>query len=444
MFKKRKKYITKEWNIRIMNYQNIYQQYMYSYPHKTAYRQIDEIALEQYKPLLFNQKNSLYFHIPFCESKCGYCNLFSVTGHSEDFFSRYLDACQRQVEQYAMQDISFADLIIGGGTPLLLSEKQLERLFMMANKGFKIEPDGAVVIETAPNQTTWDKLYVLKENNVSRVSIGVQSFCEDELSNLCRHHSVKQAREAIKLLKKAEFSCLNIDLIYGIKGQTLGSLRRSLDEAVSYEPDEIFIYPLYIKPGTILDIKQEAASEKRYEFYCFIRDYLLEKGFYQTSMRRFVAKKSKETVEKNATDCGFENTISIGCGGRSYIGNLHFCTRYGVSQQACQNILKDYISCEDYTKISYGYLLSDEEIRRRYVIKNILTSRGIFVSEYMKKFNSNIFEDYDILQSFIDDKHLLKNGDRLYLSEEGLALSDAIGPLLISEEVSSRMKEWKE
>lgn len=427
-----------------MNYKNIYQQYMYSYPHKTSYRQIDDISLEQYKPLLHNQKNSLYFHVPFCESKCGYCNLFSVIGHSEDFFSCYLDACQRQVEQYAMQDITFSDLVIGGGTPLLLSDKQLERLFLMAANGFKLEPDRTVVIETAPNQTTWDKLCVLKENNVSRVSIGVQSFCEEELSQLCRHHTVKQAREALKLLKKADFPCLNIDLIYGIKGQTIESLRRSLDEAVSYEPDEVFIYPLYIKPGTILDIKQEAASEKRYEFYCFIRDYLQENGYCQTSMRRFVATKSKEGKEIPASDCGFENTISIGCGGRSYIGNLHFCTKYAVSQVNCQKILNDYINCQDYTKISYGYILSEEEIRRRYVIKNLLTVRGILISEYIEKFNSDIFEDYDILRNFMENKYLLQNDNRLHLSKEGLALSDAIGPKMISDEVRSRMNDWKE
>lgn len=427
-----------------MNYKNIYQQYMYSYPHKTAYRQIKEISLEQYKPLLLNQKNSLYFHIPFCESKCGYCNLFSVTGHSESFFSEYLDACQRQVEQYGMQEINFADLVIGGGTPLLLTEKQLERLFVMASKGFNLDSKGAVIIETAPNQTTWDKICILKDNKVSRVSIGVQSFCEDELSSLCRHHSVKQAREAIKLLKQAKFPCLNIDLIYGIKGQNLDSLRKSIDEAVSYEPDEIFIYPLYVKPSTILDIKNETASDDRYVFYCFIRDYLLEKGFCQTSMRRFTAQRSREVAEKNTTDCGFENTVSIGCGGRSYIGNLHFCTPYGVKQETCQRILKDYINCEDYTKISYGYLLSDEEIRRRYVIKNILTVRGICLSEYKVRFNSDILCDYELLNDWIQNNYLMIKEDFLCSTKEGLALSDYIGPLLISDEVRQRMEDWQE
>ncbi|MBR4083218.1 MAG: STM4012 family radical SAM protein [Lachnospiraceae bacterium] len=427
-----------------MDYKDIYQQYMYSYPHKTAYRKIEQSFIEQYKPLLKQQKNSLYFHIPFCESKCGYCNLFSVTGQKEDFISEYLDACQRQIEQYALQDIVFSDLTIGGGTPLLLSKEQLERLFAMAKAGFGWDVSPTIIIETAPNQTTWEKLCIMKENKVSRVSIGVQSFCQAELDRLCRHHTVKQAREAIKLLKQAMFPCLNLDFIYGIKGQTLETIRSSLEEAVSYEPDEIFIYPLYIKPGTILDRKQEKASDSRYMFYCFIRDFLCNRGYHQTSMRRFVATKAGKTEKMAASECGFENTISIGCGGRSYIGNVHFCTPYGVKQETCQRILKDYIQCQDYRQIAYGCILSEEEVRRRYVIKNLLAGRGILLREYQDRFGSDLFKDYDILQDCLEKDYLVLEGKRLHLSEEGMALSDYIGPALISKEIRQRMSEWKD
>lgn len=427
-----------------MNYKDIYQQYMYSYPHKTAYRKIEEKRIEQYKPLLKKQRNSLYFHIPFCESKCGYCNLFSVTGKKEGFISEYLDACGRQMEQYAMQDIVFSDLTIGGGTPLLLSTEQLERLFTMAKEGFGWEADPEIIIETAPNQTSWEKLCILKENKVTRVSIGVQSFCQEELNQLYRHHTVKQAREAIELLKKASFPCLNLDIIYGIKGQTLETLRRSLEEAVSYEPDEIFIYPLYIKQGTILDGKQEQVSDSRYMFYCFIRDFLCDRGYCQTSMRRFVAMRGDTAAKKLPSDCGFENTVSIGCGGRSYIGNIHFCTPYGVRQETCRRILKDYMQCQDYRRITYGCILSEEEIRRRYVIKNLLSSGGISLQEYRARFGTDLWKDYDILQEFLKKDYLVLEGEHVYLSEEGMALSDYIGPSLISKEILERMSEWKD
>lgn len=427
-----------------MKYEDIYQQYMYSYPHKTAYGKIEERSIEQYKPLLRRQRNSLYFHIPFCESKCGYCNLFSVTGQKESDISGYLDACQRQITQYGMQDIPFADLTIGGGTPLLLSVRQLERLFGMAKSGFGWEEEPSVIIETAPNQTTWEKLCILKENKVTRVSIGIQSFCREELEKLYRHHTVEQARKAIKLLKQAEFPCLNLDLIYGIKGQTLQTIRYSLEEALSYEPDEIFIYPLYTKPGTILEGKAEKYSDSRYEFYCFIRDFLENRGYCQSSMRRFVSTKSGMEDKIPVSDCGFEHTISIGCGGRSYIGNLHFCTPYGVKQTTCQRILEDYIQCQDYSRIDYGFILSKEEVRRRYVIKNLLSCRGIFLQEYKDKFGTNIWKDYELLQDFLKKEYLIVDEKRLHLSKEGVARSDEIGPALISKEVRKRMSQWKE
>ncbi len=418
----------------------IYKQYMYSYPHKTSYRKFPEISLEDYKDKLEYQENSLYFHIPFCESKCGYCNLFSVTGKSKDYMFTYLSACRRQAKQYNMKDISFSDLVVGGGTPLLLPEEQLTELFSISREYFDLKEDANIVIETAPNQTTREKIAILKENKVTRVSIGVQSFCQQELNHLLRHHSVEQARNAIKMLKEADFPCLNIDLIYGIKGQTMESLKRSLEEACFYKPDEIYIYPLYVKPGTILDLKQERASAQRYDFYCFIRDFLNKNGYIQTSMRRFALSKTKD----NTSGCGFENTISIGCGGRSYIGNLHFCTPYSVSQNNCRKILDSYIQREDYTKISYGYILSEEEIRRRYVIKNLLYSTGIYKKDYEQIFQSNIFTDYPQLQNFLEEQYIISDETRIYLSKEGLALSDYIGPTLISDEIRKRMDEWNE
>lgn len=424
--------------------EDIYQQYMYSYPHKTAYRQIEEFTVNEYKYLLRQSDTSLYFHVPFCESKCGYCNLFSVVGQSENVQETYIDACKRQAEQYMMTDVSFSDLTIGGGTPLLLSEKQLERLFDIAKTEFGWRDKPYSIIETSPNQTTAEKLAILKANDISRVSIGVQSFCQDELDVLCRHHTVNQAKKALRMLKDADFSCLNLDLIYGIKGQTMDSLMYSLQEAMYYEPDEIFIYPLYIKPNTILDIKHEKASDKRYEFYRFIADFLCRNGYKQYSMRRFAKIKDSVETQRPDVDCGFENTISIGCGGRSYIGNIHFCTKYSVKQENCRRILNDYINCDDYTKVSYGYILSSDEMKRRYVMKNLLSCRGIYQTEYYDRFKSYVLEDYLILRKYIDERYILSDGTRLYLSEEGLALSDYIGPSLISDEVRQRMLEWKE
>ena len=255
----------------------IYTQYMYSYPHKIAYRTLEGVDIRDFLPRLKQNENSLYFHIPFCQAKCGYCNLFSVTGKDKDFVDAYLDAMERQIRQYDLTEYSFSEVTIGGGTPLYLDETQLERLFRLIEmvQGKKEYP---VIIETSPNQTTEEKLAIAKANGTKRISLGIQSFHEKELEKLYRIHSPKQARKAIESIQRQQFSCVNLDFIYGIPGQTVQSLRETLEEAVSYEPEELFVYPLYIKNGTLLKEKQVKREENTRELYDFVCEYLSGQG----------------------------------------------------------------------------------------------------------------------------------------------------------------------
>lgn len=440
-----------------------YIQYMYSYPHKTAYRSLEGIYLSDYRQYLEqSSENDLYFHVPFCESKCGYCNLFSLTGQKEGLMGEYLEAVKRQAGTYNMKDIAFQSLTIGGGTPLYLSASLLDSLFSIAREYFGLLEQGLrTIVETSPRQTTREKISILKNYDTTRVSIGVQSFQEQELSALHRRHTAREAENALELLKNAGFQCVNLDLIYGIPGQTRKSLRNSADKALFFEPDELFVYPLYVKKGTGLWREGVKASDTAFELYCFIRDYLEEKGYEQVSMRRFVRLSKKpghgdfkmpEAVgaAKSYKGCGFsENTISMGCGGRSYIGHLHFCTPFSVLPSRCEKILRDYIGTKDYGEIKYGFLLDREELKRRYVIKNLLYAKGIFPDEYEHIFNGSLLEDFPQL-SFIIDKGYgymeteMGQEKAFKLTKYGLALSDYLGPMFISENVERLMKEWNE
>ena len=223
---------------------NRYTQYMYSYPHKTAYGPLSGIALSDYKKYLTGPGRSLYLHVPFCQSKCGYCNLFSLTGQKKETMDGYLDAVERQIRQYkeilSETGTCFSDLTIGGGTPLLFSREQLRRMFDLIFSKLDFQKERQVIIETAPNQTTREKLEVLKEAGVTRISMGIQSFFDSELETLGRKHRADQARSALCLLKEMDFPCLNLDFIYGIPGQTEASFMDSLKEALTFEPDELF------------------------------------------------------------------------------------------------------------------------------------------------------------------------------------------------------------
>lgn len=419
---------------------DIYRQYMYSYPHKTAYRTLNDTDIRQYLPHLKSEESSLYFHIPFCQAKCGYCNLFSVPGKGCEYIDTYIDAMERQIEQYDLSPYSFSDVTIGGGTPLYLNEKQLIRLFKMI-ADIQGEKEYPIIIETSPNQTTEEKLSIIKENGTKRISLGIQSFCDEELEKLYRIHSSNQAKNAVKLIKSFNFDCVNLDFIYGIPGQTKESLRETLEEGVSYEPEELFVYPLYVKNGTLLKDKHEKRDEKTRELYDFVCEFLDKRGYIQYSMRRFVHKNYVPLTP--AEECGFGNTLSIGCGGRSYIGNLHFCTPYHVRQKECKIQLDSYIATKDFRKITHGFLLDKEEEKRRYVIKNILFISGLNAEGYYNKFGSNPLDDFPLLKTWAA-KGYLKNEDKRYiLTKEGLSLSDFLGPELISKRVKGLMEEWE-
>ena len=427
-----------------MKISNVYKSYMYSYPHKTAYGKLDNLSVFDY----INPSDVLdiYVHLPFCRSKCGYCNLFSITGWVESEIDRYLDIIELQISQINLSSATIRTIIVGGGTPMVLSEKQLDRLFRML-PGVE---SASIYIETSPNETVADKLEILKAFRVNRVSIGIQSFLDDELNVLLRTHFSDSAHKALTLLRDYCFPTINVDLIYGIPGQTEKSLETSLDIALSYAPEEIFLYPLYIRAGTRLF--DAVPNSKTYEMYGFGRDFLIDQGYTQISMRRFIKGQRFPILENKAlleptlasfvpqstSDCGFERVLALGCGGRSYLGDLHFCWPYSVGETQCSQIIRDYINSTDHTRISHGIILTLDEHKRRYVIKNLLHTQGLSQSSYWKVFGSSVLDDFTLFYDLEERGYATLSEERIMLTRLGLSFSDAIGPLFISPDVLER------
>lgn len=431
---------------------NPYIQYMYSYPHKTAYRPLSGVNLKDYGERIKGPGRGLYLHVPFCRSKCGYCNLFSVTGAGEEGMDSYLNGVERQISQYgqvlAPGGTSFAEFTIGGGTPLLLTPRQLDRVFAMTEQYLRMEENRDVIIETAPNQTDREKLSLLKSAGVTRVSMGIQSFHQEELKTLKRGHSAKKAREALDLLMAFDFPCVNIDFIYGIPGQKTETLLKSLREAVAFEPQEIFLYPLYVKHGVRLEREGVVPEpENAYMQYCEASRFLRAEGFRQDSMRRFVRPGKGGAARENRefSDCGFSASLALGCGGRSYLGRLHFCTPYGVTPQECAGQLRRFEATEDFTAITHGILLSEDEEKRRYAVRHLLIRPGVHTGEYRERFGRDIREDFPFLLKW-EEQGLagLEGGTYFVLTDKGMGFADCLGPRFISDDVRRKMEEWEE
>ncbi len=416
-----------------------YVDYMYSYPHKTAYRPFPSpMPLAPYLQRLEGRKASLYFHIPFCNHKCGYCNLFSLQTNSTERIAAYLQTLHRQAQQLAplVSNLMFDSFAIGGGTPLLLSVAQLQQLMETALL-LGVHPSQVFTsVETSPEYADKDRLKMLKQAGVSRVSIGIQSFLEEELKAVKRHSLPDGIYQALERISEMEFPYFNIDLIYGIKGQTVESFLYSLKEALRFRPNELFIYPLYVRQGT--RITERESDDTCFQMYCAARDLLRAEGFTQTSMRRFISHLSTDAE----VSCGDEVMLSCGSGGRSYLGNLHYATRYTVRQCDIAEEIDCYIATTDFTIARNGFILSREEQQQRFIIKNLMYYRGIDKIEYLRRFGESLDTSLPVFRCLAERQWIEESADRICLTAEGMGYSDYIGQLFISPKIRKLMEAY--
>ncbi len=191
----------------------------------------------------------LYIHIPFCLAKCAYCDFYSVPVEGE-LSGEFIKSLLREME---LRGWFHADTIyIGGGTPTALDSGSLEKIFSGLKEHFGFSSDAEFTIEANPATVDGGKLSVLLQGGVNRISIGVQSFDDEELKTLGRVHTAADAREAIALARRAGFGNISLDLIYGIPGQTMESWMNTLNQAISLAPEHISAYELTLEECTPL------------------------------------------------------------------------------------------------------------------------------------------------------------------------------------------------
>lgn len=429
--------------------QSPYRSYLYSYPHKTAYRPLEPaLPLEELWQREETDYYFLYMHIPFCGARCGFCNLFTLPDRRADVHEQYVDALERQARQWApwFAGQPFSRFAVGGGTPTLLEAPLLNRLFDIAERVMGLDPSQASIsVETSPDTVTEERLHVLKDRLTDRVSIGIQSFVEQEAAAIYRPQKPRLAEEALERLMAFEFPLVNVDLIYGLPGQTPESWLYSLEKALSYAPGEIFIYPLYTRENTILkpDRIREQGEDIRLELYEMARQRLEEAGYTRYSMRRFSKVSGFAHKRILPFSCQEEGMVGLGCGARSYTRRVHYASRYGVSQAATRSIIADYVAAERHDQADYGFVLNEAEQKRRYLLKAILHREGLELAAYEERFGSGAMREHPELEQLLRLGLAELEAGVLRLTTLGMAYSDAIGDELISADVRERMEGYE-
>jgi len=424
-----------------------YEGYAYAYPHKTAYRPLRppvplrEAWAGERRDALF-----LYLHVPFCEMRCGFCNLFTQTRPKDGVAGAYLAALGRQAVRVheALGDVRFARVAVGGGTPTFLDTAQLAELFDVAEHTLGADLHAVpVAVETSPATAEPDKLALLRERGVTRVSIGVQSFVDAELTAAGRPQTAAQVEAALERLRAAGFPTLNLDLIYGLPRQTVASWLTSVRAALRWRPEELYLYPLYSRPLTPLGRAVPGGDDLRPASYREARALLLDSGYAQVSMRMFRARHA--LAEDGPVYCCQEDgMVGVGCGARSYTRSLHYATEYAVRAAGVREILADYVARPDeaFDRADFGFRLGPEEQRRRYVIQSLLSGEGLAPAAYRARFGTEALDDLPELGELEPLGLARRDPERLCLTAAGVERSDTLGPWLYSEPVRTLMGEY--
>ncbi|MFJ6728645.1 STM4012 family radical SAM protein [Streptomyces sp. NPDC091281] len=440
-----------------------YQHYVYAYPHKTAYRALpDRPALSALWAGEPKDALSLYLHIPFCEVRCGFCNLFTRIGAPDGLTGAYLDALERQADAVraaldgtpsgggdsASGAVHFATAAFGGGTPTFLTAAELDRLCDIAEHRMGADLRAVPLsVEASPATATADRLAVLADRGATRLSLGVQSFVDTEARAAVRPQRRADVEAALGRVRDARVPVLNIDLIYGIDGQTEETWRHSLDAALAWRPEELYLYPLYVRPLTGLGRRgtdaDPAWDAQRLRLYRAGRDHLLAHGYVQQSMRMF---RRADAPPQGADDyaCQTDGMIGLGCGARSYTRGLHYSFDYAVGMHEIRGIIDAYVTTGDFSRAEHGHAMDEDEARRRHLLQSLLQAEGLDVAEYRARFAAAPADDFGPeLDRLAALGWLTDTSDRLVLTPEGLAHSDAIGPRLFSPAVRAAMAAYE-
>lgn len=365
----------------------------------------------------------LYLHFPFCRRACSYCDFHFSVNHRE--MDEVIDAMIREMEirKEELPDKILDSVYFGGGTPSLMNEKQLHQFFGEIARLFQIAPNAEITLEANPDDLTKEKLKLLRETPVNRLSIGVQSFSDNHLQLMNRAHSAAMALQSIHDAADAGFTNLTIDLIYGVPGMTMEEWRSNLETAFSLPVNHLSCYHLTIEKKTVLNKMvtggkiipvEEDESLQQFEL---LMDLTEAQGFDHYEISNF-ARKGFYSRHNRAywNDTPY---LGIGPSAHSYTGIER---RWNVSSNAA------YVASLKQGELpSKGEVLTTQNHYNEYIMTGLRTSAGVDAGVILARFGETVLQDFLVQAGrWMERGELLQEGNRYYLSRRGKLLADRI------------------
>jgi oxygen-independent coproporphyrinogen-3 oxidase len=368
----------------------------------------------------------IYIHIPFCKSKCIYCDFYSTTTLEKS--KRYVKAIKIESEQrkcYLNSDTEINTIYFGGGTPSLLSPEELCCTLDHIKLLFKVSDNAEITLEGNPDDLNEDFLLAIRKGGFNRLSMGIQSFNDDRLKFIRRRHSSEMAKTAIENARKAGFENISIDLIYGFPNETLDDWKKDIDSALKLSPEHISAYALMFEEGTHLwkmlhtNQIEEIDEELSLKMYETLIEQLESAGYQHYEISNFC----KPNYHSRHNSSYWEGTPYIGIGAAAHSYD-------GTTRQWNPDSLDEYLKgIENNTPIFEKELLTPDQKYDEYIMTGLRTYKGISLKNIEKHYGTDkaVYCRKNALPH-IETGHLEFNSQTqvLRLTRKGIFVSDYI------------------
>lgn len=368
-----------------------------------------------------DKKNGVYIHIPFCASKCHYCDFNSWVPKKNEI-DEYIDLLSKEMKLYTIENVD--TIFIGGGTPSILNVEQLERLFNVISKNVKVDEICEYTVECNPGTLSSEKLKVMKKYGVNRLSMGLQSTHIEDLNLMGRIHTPMDFEKNFYEARKLGFENISVDLIFAFDGQTMKKWKETLEYVVKISPDHISAYSLIIEPNTRFFDMYENGDLKEYDEDGYIllnrytKDYLERNGYSQYEISNF--SKIKKECKHNIKYWEGDKYFAFGVSASGYIGNERY-NNFSDLKKYTQCVLKGKKPIENIDVLDRKKLFNEK------IFLGLRQNKGIDITKTCELLNE---EERDYLkkniEKFVKKGYIEHKDSNIFLTQSGREISNAI------------------
>lgn len=370
-----------------------------------------------------DKRIGLYVHIPYCRQKCNYCD-FNSYASMEGTVPEYFNALNNEISSYSdmLQGFTVKTVFIGGGTPSYVDSKYVHQLMSSLNRQMNIECDAEISIETNPGTLTEEKLSVYREAGINRLSIGLQVWQNSLLKYLGRIHNIEDFTTNYKLALKAGFNNINVDLIFGIPGQSIKEWTDTIDNISQLDITHLSCYSLKIEEGTPFGLQLEKGKLKAVEdeldreMYWLAIEKLRSSGFKQYEISNF-AREGYE-CRHNLVYWNAEEYVGLGAGAHSYFNKKRFNNAEDIYRYS--SLIKNNES-----SIENVQAIDEQDAMSEYMILRLRLVEGVCSRDFEQRFGVSLTTKYSKQIERLALSGLADfNGNRLTLTQKGLDLAN--------------------